>query len=402
LKRQQSVLMNSAGDKERQLQAALPIELELLLACARPQLTEETAARVTRLAEEVCDWDKLIRLSLRHKVMPLLFRRLNTLCPQAAPPHVLERLRELFYQNAARNHFLLDELRHLAVSFAAEEIPLIAYKGPLLAQEAYGDVALRQFNDLDVMVHPKDMQRVSHILRQRGYAPQWNLTRAQETAYLRGDCERLFALKDGQVFLDVHWAVVRNYFALKLDYESFWRRAKFVSLAETPISSFAPEDLLIILSVHASKDLWTRLIWICDIAAIISDGAEPDWQRVLNEAESSGAQRMLLLGLKLAQDMLSVTLPAEVSRKILADTMIETLAREVRLRLFQTDARPANSLTESLFHLKAHERLSDRARYLSRYLTTTNPADWNFVSLPDSLFFLYYLVRPLRLLTRPR
>jgi hypothetical protein len=41
-------------------------------------------------------------------------------------------------------------------------------------------------------------------------------------------------------------------------------------------------------------------------------------------------------------------------------------------------------------------------RYLLRYATTTNPADWDFISLPDKLFFLYRLVRPLRLLTKPR
>jgi hypothetical protein len=390
--------------ESRHPQAAQPSHVELLLGfCAlNGGSTDEAAQRLRVQVRESNDWESLIQLSLRHRVMPLFFQSLNTLCPQAAPPDVLERLRELFYLNAARNQFLTEKLRSVLRLLEADGIHAIAYKGPALAQQAYGDIALRQFNDLDVMVRLEDMPRISRILRTEGYEPQWQLTPAQEAAYLRADCERLFAFREETVFLDVHWAVVRNYFSLRLNQDDFRRRAQTLSLGETTVSSFAPEDLLIILCVHGSKDLWARLIWICDIAAIIRSNKELDWKRVLQEAESGGALRMLLLGLSLAQGLLNATLPDEVRRMIDGDNTIESLVREIRARLFQTSSHAVGSLTEVLFHLKVHERLSDKMRYVLRYATTTNPADWDFISLPDKLFFLYRLVRPLRLLTKPR
>jgi hypothetical protein len=396
--------MTSDGQLEsRHPQAAQPSQVELLLGfCALTDSMGEAAQRLRALVQEWSDWESLIQLSLRHGVMPLLFQSLNTLCPQAAPPYVLERLRELFYLNAARNQFLTEKLRNVLRLLEAERIQVIAYKGPALAQQAYGDIALRQFNDLDVMVRLEDMPRVSRILRAEGYEPQWQLTPAQEAAYLRADCERLFAFREETVFLDVHWAIVRNYFSLRLNQDDFRRRAQTLSLGETTVSSFAPEDSLIILCVHGSKDLWARLIWICDIAAIIRSNKELDWKRVLKEAASGGALRMLLLGLSLAQGLLNATLPDEVRRRIDGDNTIESLVREIRARLFQTSSHPVGSLKEVLFHLKVHERLSDKMRYVVRYAAATNPADWDFISLPDKLFFLYHLVRPLRLLTKPR
>jgi hypothetical protein len=52
---------------------------------------------------------------------------------------------------------------------------------------------------------------------------------------------------------------------------------------------------------------------------------------------------------------------------------------------------------EPLFHLRARERLADRARYALAMAAPT-VKDWNALRLPDRLAWLYYLVRPARLI----
>ena len=42
-------------------------------------------------------------------------------------------------------------------------------------------------------------------------------------------------------------------------------------------------------------------------------------------------------------------------------------------------------------------RRGDRVRYLRDFINPT-PLEWRIVSLPGKLFFLYYLVRPVRLI----
>jgi hypothetical protein len=46
------------------------------------------------------------------------------------------------------------------------------------------------------------------------------------------------------------------------------------------------------------------------------------------------------------------------------------------------------------------DRPGDRARYVGRSLMVPQPEDWRAVPLPDPLFPLYYLIRPVRLALR--
>ena len=48
-------------------------------------------------------------------------------------------------------------------------------------------------------------------------------------------------------------------------------------------------------------------------------------------------------------------------------------------------------------HMKMRERLRDKVRYLVRLATTHTVGDWMALPLPKPFFFLYYVLRPIRL-----
>ena len=81
----------------------------------------------------------------------------------------LEELREHFYANAGRNLFLAKELIKLLHLFSAHEISAIPYKGPVLAVSVYGNLAFREFGDLDILVRERDYQTAQHLLSAQGY-----------------------------------------------------------------------------------------------------------------------------------------------------------------------------------------------------------------------------------------
>lgn len=378
-------------------------EIELLLCCATPEPDAERAARIRRLAGAEPDWERVLQLALHHRTMPLLYCSLTATCPDLSDTAFMGRLHDHFYLNTLRNHALNEELCRILQLLAEHKIPAIPYKGPALAMTAYGDLSLRQFNDLDVMIKPHDYRRVAALLGEQGYEQQWQLTPAQEAAYLRSDCERLFARARGSIFVDVHWSLVRSYFPLRIDYDRLWERLQPVSLGCcVEALTFTPEALLIILCIHAGKDLWTRLSWVADVAELIRTHSNLDWTQITQEANASGARRMLLLGLFLAHDLLAAKLPEEVIRQVETESIIITLASKIRSRLGQNVDVPVTSLAEFLFHLKLHERLREKYAFSFNFATITNPADWAFAPLPDDLFFLYSLLRPLRLLIKRR
>ena len=143
-------------------------EAELLLWCARTCINSE-AEQIKALLKENINWDYLLRTALWHGVAALLYCSLNATCPEAVPKAILDQLRDYFHNLARRNLFLTRELLKLLNLFQAHEIPAIPYKGPVLAASAYGNLALRQFCDLDILIHKQDALRVKSLLLNQGY-----------------------------------------------------------------------------------------------------------------------------------------------------------------------------------------------------------------------------------------
>ena len=53
----------------------------------------------------------------------------------------------------------------------------------MLAERLYGDVALRQFSDLDLLARARDLPAIRSALSELAYRPGLQLGRAAERAY---------------------------------------------------------------------------------------------------------------------------------------------------------------------------------------------------------------------------
>jgi hypothetical protein len=155
--------------------------------------------------------------------------------------------------------------------------------------------------------------------------------------------------------------------------------------------------LLLILCVHASKDAWERLRYVCDVAELVHTHRDMDWRRVVERAGRLGSQRMLFVGLLLARDLLEMPLPEEVSRKAHADPAVQALVRRIGERLFQRIDHSPSRFAEVPFrpiHMKMRERLRDKVRFLIRLATTHTVGDWMALPLPKPLFFFSRTAKP--------
>ena len=189
-------------------------------------------------------------------------------------------------------------------------IEAVPYKGPVLAACMYGNLALRQFVDLDIIVRRRDVFRASDVLQSVGYRPNFPLTRAQEAGYLRSRYAVELERDDGYFAVELHWEVAPRYFAFPLDTERLWARLDQVSMYDTTVRTLAPEDLLLMLCAHGAKHLWEKLGWICDIAELVRTHRGMDWDRVAAQARELRSERILGLGLLLASDLLGADVPS--------------------------------------------------------------------------------------------
>jgi hypothetical protein len=102
---------------------------------------------------------------------------------------------------------------------------------------------------------------------------------------------------------------------------------------------------------------------------------------------------MLLLGLGLARDLFSSTLPVAVSSAIEHDRTCLRLLEQSKVHLFGPAADLSSVNLVSLYHLGSRERVGDRVRYIWRTVTTPRVIHYRMVRLPDALFFGYVAVK---------
>ncbi|HET7458474.1 MAG TPA: nucleotidyltransferase family protein [Gemmatimonadaceae bacterium] len=362
---------------------------EMLLACAR--LDGDRAARVAAVAEaRDVDWDALLRLARPHGMIPLVADALGE--AGVAPPAVRAGLERALRDNVRRNVFLTAELLKLLALLEARGVPAVPYKGPALAALLYGNVGLRQFGDLDVLVHDRDLLRARDLLLASGYSLFAPWTRAQQFNH-----EVNLVGVDGKLRVDVHGELFPQS-VLALDPDGVWTRLRRTPLAGREVPSFSAEDLFLVLCVHADTHLWERLAWIADIARLVDVERGLDWSLLFERARASGSARIVSLGIVLAAELLAAPVPESVASRARAGLAVRALAADVLGRLFrdEPEGEAAKDLARSVFQLRSRERLRDRVRLLA----TPNEGDWERFPLPAPLYPLYYLLRPLRLLAK--
>ena len=374
------------------------IEDSLLVHCARNCLGSGEAKCIGEIASQELDWDYLIRTAIRHGIMPLLYHGINDNCPDIVPQTCLNRLRDLFQANANTNLLLTSELIKLLGIFKTNGITAVPFKGPVLAASEYGDVSLRQFVDLDILVRREDVKEAGLLLTALGYQPRIELDgEAELQDLLRDNHQYGFTRNDNRVTVELQWGLAHSYFSVSLDVDTLLKSTEIRDLAGTPVPNLLPEYMLLILCIHGTKHQWERLEWIADVAQLIRAHPNMDWDRVMMDGSRAGNQRMLLLGLLLAANFLGAIIPEEAARKMHDDPGLEQLANEVYRNIFSASAKTPGVFSRTLFHLRARERTRDRIRYCYRMVTTLTAADRGHMPPPSFLDFFYYPVRIVRL-----
>jgi hypothetical protein len=317
------------------------------------------------------------------------------------PHEAVSKLKLHYLENSARNTVLTAELCRLINLFADAGIETIPYKGPVLGIFAYGNLALRRFVDLDVIVKKTDVWKAREILLAEGYTAAKSLSPSQQELLLRTQHNLQFSRDNHRLIVELHWEVAPHLFASSVDADKLWQDLITIDVHGVSVKTFSAEDLLFSLCVHGSRHLWERLSWICDIAELIARH-RLNWTSLLERAATADNERMFLLGLHLADKLLGAPLPDEVKQRCESDERLKSLAQNVVEHLFNgTTHVPATSREIFKYNIGVRKTLGARVRYLA-YMFQPTDSDLSVRSLPASLSFGYYLMRPFRLLFRTK
>lgn len=374
---------------------ALSREAQLLLLVARASLDEEAGARVRALVECGVNWDEILALAEVSGVRSLIYSTLKLACPDRVPPPVMAALQAQFQANAARNLRMATVLTRIARTFESQGIPLILFKGPLLAATAYRDLSQREFADLDVLVRPRDLARAEQILVDEGFHRALCPAGLGAVAYRQAECAFDFVSADRSMGVELHWNLMPAYFSFPFDLARIWKEAQVQELRGTRVRGLSTYDLLIFLCLHGAKHGWDELRWICDVAEIVRTTLEIDWAELRRRARVLGGERMLLLGLALANGLLGADLPDDVLEDVETDPSVCALADQVTHHLFGDGSETFGE--KNLFYLRAMDSNRQRVRYCASLAIVPSKQELAARAYSAPLSFLYYALHPFNL-----
>ena len=340
-----------------------------LLQCANPQFS---ADRLGELLRRPFDWPRLVMLAEEQGLLPLLTTRLPELGEGVVPSEIRRELRDAARAQTLFTLSLTAELFRVLDRFAALGIEVLLTKGPVLSARCYGDPGLRQYTDLDLVLRNADIERATEAMKALSYEPKIPL-QAIRMGKVPG--EYMFLQRGTKLLVELHTERTFRYHPKPLSIEKLFERQVRVRFDGHDVPALSVEDELILICIHGAKHFWERLMWIADVAALVTRQSV-DWNRAILAVREVQAERMLRVGLLLAANITGAKLPPNVVDELCSDGVAAAIAGEIARRLPAADAKPLGLLDRAAFRIRMRGGFPRGVAYLLRLSLSPTEEDW--------------------------
>jgi len=362
---------------------------DLLLLLARGTFTADVGRHARALAAGA-SWPRLLALADAHGVSPLVARNLESLGWPCVPPSAREALEARRRINAARALRLGRALARALDELGAAAVPVIPLKGPALAEALFGDAALREFSDVDILVPRASVARACAALAAAGYARD---AREEPVApgevdwLLEGNIEYGFISPDPPgCLVELHWDIAWRWCPGPDALADLWADARPRAFRGREAQAVGPEWDLLYLAVHAARHRWGRLKWLVDVHELCAR-REIDGAAVGDKARRFGLGAVVAITLGACRALLGTPVPPGAP----------AVAPPPWLDLFPATPGALGVWRGVLYPARLLEGPSAGLRYLARVLLRPTLAERRLVRLPATLRPLYSPLRVLRL-----
>lgn len=372
----------------------------LLLDCLHQDAGQVTLDRLASLTRE--EWQLLLSFATQQRVSGLLYHRLKSRGWEAAiPEETLQALQQVCLRNAARNLGFYGELKRIVSALHAGDILVVVLRGAYLAGVVYGNLALRQMGDIDLLVRNTNLARAAGELQEAGYRPA-------RPFWIEAICATSQHLpkftKPGAATIELHWTIAPPTSPITVDLDGLWERAQPVVVKGIEVLTLCPEDLLLHLCLHTSFQhrFAIGLRALCDISKTVRYYRDDmDWEQVQLRARRWGAGKCAYLTLRLARELVGAAVPAGVLKALEPDDLdpgILTWARD-QLLTHRGSTLPLNS---ELVRIWEADGLRGKvANFLKFTFPSREVMATKYPASPSSKrIYLYYPVRLVDVLLR--
>jgi len=337
-----------------------------------------------RLMENFSDWDELVARARKEKL-------LLPLASAVEHPSVVTRIpdsvRETISKQASKRTLVeLHRGRHLLELLdllAEQEIPTKSFKGPTLSMMAHHRPAARECDDLDLLVPRSHFSKAEALLKRHGFDYEMeNLPRCYSQFHYGVPMNR----GPSRLTVDLHYDLFAPGYGF--DLKPYWSGEHEVQIHGRPVPTFKPEETFLYLSLHGTKHCWTSLRWLYDLKALRKS---IDLARLKELSVSLRCERPVRLAFWLLEQFWGQVVP---SGFVLSHKELEWAAPTPGY----IEGRRLPWSEYHRYQIFSQESVLKRFRLILWTYLSPQIHDLRWIDLPKQLWFLYYAVRPVRVL----
>jgi hypothetical protein len=384
------------------MRRTFPAEFRLALACVRWPLSEQDRAEIVQLAGEPLNWRWFKKIVERNQILPLVYHNLQKALIDVDKSESLRAFRNTVLSHARQSMSQTAQLVRIAGAVGNAGIETIALKGVTLAVLAYGNLALRSPGDIDLLAPPAQVPDVERVLVGLGYTrvePRAELTPRRMRYYLRYYKHFTYSMEDASP-LELHWRLFHNIPLLK-ESDTEFPSSMLIPVGAGVVATLSKNELFLYLCVHGAIHGWPILKWLADIGALSSSMSAEDLREVASLAAERGLTAELQAALLLVDLFLAMERPglgASEKDDLVVNRIVDMARRLLTADNYCLDIRRLPRWGMFFYDLRLRSSWRYRSEDLRRSLVL--PDDWELIDLPDMLFPLYAVVRPVSWMLR--
>lgn len=245
-------------------------------------------------------WARLAQGASDYRVSGFLLKHLAEQgLADRIPDALLRGLKEQSRRLVVRGLKSYNQLTRIVDAASSAGIDLLLLKGAYLARWIYRDLALRPFNDFDLLCRPADVSSMAGLLQKLGYVQDVAVAHSRIHARLM-DAARPHAAPFDQPEwprIEVHTALTVSHLEKSYPQEVVWNRAVPLDWEGRRAFRLSFEDQIVHLALHLLRHLsfgLMKLFWLSDIHEfVLASGASADWDRAARIGAALGAEEQL-------------------------------------------------------------------------------------------------------------
>ncbi|ADQ79267.1 hypothetical protein Palpr_1119 [Paludibacter propionicigenes WB4] len=342
-------------------------EDKLILSSIKINPSVSELEQIDNLILEVKDWDYLTKTIIDRGIAPLLFKKLPALKNSSLIPDAVQaKLQQTYYITISRGTLLLNYFQQIAKEFSNQGIPVIALKGVYLSENLYHDIGLRQFSDIDLLVHEEDGERCLDILRNLGYRAVSAL-KLSEFVSSQFDIVHYTPMVLHGVSIEIHIKLHRKGEKYNLLTSEVWKNAMPVTVNKCNVLALENNDLLIHLCAHLDKHFQVgkvQFTCLSDITNVLNENVEGfDWGAFTASCRLYKSEEVIFKYIVLVNKYMNAPVPIDVINKY-SYLLTEETEQQFFKYLKGVGSSGTISLSSHFYYLKEVRTFSNKVRYL--------------------------------------